>query len=111
VRDELEQLLKEYRWYNLSVQQKVERRLQRQHDILANAAVAYPGFRRTCRASPDVIADIEEMAGHLRWKLDHAAMKTGLRILLVIVGLVKITFNVGGPPALPPGSVHLLQIS
>jgi hypothetical protein len=107
VRDELDQLLKEYRWWDFPVQQRIERRLERQHNILANAAAAYPGFGRTCRASPDVVADIVEKSDELRERLDHAAMKIGLRILLVIVSLVKITFTVGGgPPALPPGSVH-----
>ena len=108
VRDDLEQLLKEYRWYDPAVQQKIKRRLQRQHSILANAAAVYPGFERTCRASPDVIADIEEKSCELQRKLDRAAMKTVVRILLVIVSIVKITFSVGGPPALPPGSVRLL---
>jgi hypothetical protein len=107
VRDELDQLLKEYRWWDPRVQQRVELRLERQHSILANAAAAYPGFGRTCRASPDVVADIEAKSNELLKKLDHAAMRIGLRILLVIVSLVRITFDVGGgPPALPPGSAH-----
>jgi hypothetical protein len=106
-RDELDQLLKEYEWWNPAAQRRIEGRLERQHSILASAAAAYPGFERTCRASPDLVADIVEKSRELRKKLDHAAMKAGLRILLVLVGLIRITFNAGGgPPALPPGSAH-----
>lgn len=104
VRNEIDWLLNNYHWYSPLRWKGIEDRLERQHHILANVAAAYPGFQRTCRACPDLVAEIDGKSRDLQAKLDGAALKAGIRILILIVRIIKVTF-IGGPPALPPGAV------
>jgi len=105
VRDELQQLLNEYRWYSLAVQTRTEHGLQRQHNTLVVAAATYAGFARTCRACPDVLEEINVLSQAIQAKLDRYSIKNGIRIVLIVVKIVKIVFGAaGGHLALPAGS-------
>jgi hypothetical protein len=106
-RDELEQLLREYQWSSLGVLARTERGLERQHNILANAAAAYPGFERTCRACPEIVDQIRELELDIQRKLDRHPFNNKERIIIIIVvRIVRIVFRAAASAhlALPAGT-------
>jgi hypothetical protein len=103
VKTELSELMTEYRVIDIRGRHKeIERKLRKQQSILANAAVAYPGYDRTWRASIELAADIETLSQDLQKKFDHQATRKVVQIIIEIVRMIHI--NISGVPALPSGS-------
>jgi hypothetical protein len=110
VRDALEQLLRLYRWSSLEVLARTERGLERQHNILVNAAAAYPGFERTCRACPEIVEEIGELQRDIQRKLDRHPFNNKERIIIIVVRIVKIVFLAASAHlALPAGTAYGLN--
>jgi hypothetical protein len=105
-RDELAQLLREWRWYSLEVLARTERGLERQHTILAIAAASYPGFERTCRACPEIVDEIRELEQEIQQKLDRHPFNNKDRIIAIVVKIVRIVFRAAAAAhfALPAGA-------
>lgn len=109
-RDALEQLLREYRWSSLEVLARTERGLEKQHNILVNAAAAYPGFERTCRACPEIVDEIRELQWEIQRKLDRHPFNNKERIIIIVVRIVRIVFRAASAhPALPVGTAYGLN--
>jgi hypothetical protein len=110
-RDALEQLLREYRWSSLEVLARTERGLEKQHNILAIAAADYPGFARTCRACPEIVAEIRALEWEIQRKLKHHPWNNRERIIIIVVKIVKIVFRAAASAhlALPAGAAYGLN--
>jgi hypothetical protein len=109
-RDALEQLLREYRWSSLEALARTERGLEKQHNILAIAAADYPGFQRTCRACPEIVAEIRELQWEIQRKLDHHPFNNKERIIIIVVRIVQLVFRAASAHlALPAGTAYGLN--
>ncbi len=86
---------------------RTERGLEKQHNILVNAAAAYPGFERTCRACPEIVDEIRELQWEIQRKLSRHPFNNKERIIIIVVRIVKIVFRAASAHlALPAGTPH-----
>jgi hypothetical protein len=101
VRDELADLLSTYRRFDVHGRREIERRLNRQLNILATVTAVWPGFERTRRASIDLATEIDSLSAELQCRLEANMARTALQILLAILRSIHLTYNI--PRGLPPG--------